>query len=232
MHKTLVVGDIHGCYAEFQDLLDRAALGAGDRIVAVGDIVDRGPESPRVLEFFRERPNAATIMGNHERKHVRAFRGAIPPAPSQVIARAQIGDIDYPGAVEWMAGLPRALDLPDALIVHGFWEPGVALEDQRDVVLIGTMTGETYIEDNYPRPWWANYDGDKPLIVGHHNYTKTDAPLIYADRVYGIDTGCVYGGALTGLILPDFRIVSVPSRGDHWAALKAQSIRSGLIDPE
>jgi hypothetical protein len=40
--------------------------------------------------------------------------------------------------------------------------------------------------------------------------------LIWKDRVFGIDTGCCHGRALTGLLLPDFRVVSVPSRANHW----------------
>ena len=73
--KTLIVGDIHGCWDEFEALLDKAALGADDQIISIGDMVDRGPQSPRVLRFFRDTPNARSIMGNHERKHVRAGAG-------------------------------------------------------------------------------------------------------------------------------------------------------------
>ena len=56
--KRLLVGDIHGCLDEFSDLLDKAGLGAGDGIVAVGDIVDRGPDSGGVADFFRSNRNA------------------------------------------------------------------------------------------------------------------------------------------------------------------------------
>ena len=50
--KTFVIGDIHGCFAELQDLLDKAGIAEGDHIIALGDIVDRGPDTPQVLEFF------------------------------------------------------------------------------------------------------------------------------------------------------------------------------------
>ena len=72
--QTLVIGDIHGCYEEFQSLLDKAGLTDEDSIVSVGDCVDRGPNTPAVLKFFQEEPDAKLIMGNHERKHVRADR--------------------------------------------------------------------------------------------------------------------------------------------------------------
>ncbi len=47
--KVLIIGDIHGCYVELQDLLEEAELTQGDGIIALGDIVDRGPETPEVL---------------------------------------------------------------------------------------------------------------------------------------------------------------------------------------
>jgi serine/threonine protein phosphatase 1 len=75
--RLLIVGDIHGCYTELCDLLDLAGLSAGDEIIAIGDIVDRGPESQRVLDYFRREPNARSLMGNHERKHVRLFAGEL-----------------------------------------------------------------------------------------------------------------------------------------------------------
>ncbi len=81
--KTLIVGDIHGCWSEFQSLLDRAALGTDDQIISIGDMVDRGPESPRVLEFFRDTPNARAIMGNHEMKHIHAAGGETEAPPSR-----------------------------------------------------------------------------------------------------------------------------------------------------
>lgn len=67
--RRLVVGDIHGCHAELLDLLAAAALSDDDEVIAVGDIVDRGPDSLRVTDFLASRPRATSVMGNHERKH-------------------------------------------------------------------------------------------------------------------------------------------------------------------
>ena len=78
--QKLIVGDIHGCWVEFQELLDKAGLADGDRVIAVGDFVDRGPSTPRVLDFFRGQPNTRAIQGNHERKHVRSARGEVKAA--------------------------------------------------------------------------------------------------------------------------------------------------------
>ncbi len=117
---------------------------------------------------------------------------------------------------------PTYIDLPDALLVHGFYEPGVALEDQRETVIVGTLSGEEYLRKRWSWPWYERYDGSKPLIMGHRDYTDKMQVLNYKDRVWGIDTRCVYGGSLTGVMLPGFDIISVPSRGDHWADLQRQ----------
>lgn len=69
--RTLIVGDIHGCYRELLELFDNAALGADDIVVSVGDLVDRGPDPAAVVRWFRAREHAVVLMGNHERKHVR-----------------------------------------------------------------------------------------------------------------------------------------------------------------
>jgi len=220
--RYFIIGDIHGCYAELQDLLAKAALTSDDQIISIGDMVDRGLDSASVIEFFRDTPNADSIMGNHERKHVRWFDDQVEPAASQIITRKQITEDIYPEVIGFMSDLPHYMDLPDALLVHGFYEPGVPLEDQRETVIVGTLSGEDYLRKRFSWPWYERYDGEKPLIMGHRDYTEKMQVLNYKDRVWGIDTRCVYGGSLTGLLLPEFKLISVPSRGDHWADLQRQ----------
>lgn len=220
--KRLVIGDIHGCYEELEDLLDKVGLASSDEIIAIGDIVDRGRDSSSALKFFQRTPNARSIYGNHERKHVRVLRGEIEPAASQIITRHQIGEKDYSAAVAFMDTFPRFLELPEALLIHGFYEPGLPVTKQRENVIVGTLSGEAYLKDHYTWPWYEHYDGEKPLIVGHRDYSGRMKPFVYQDRVYMLDSRCVYGGELTGLLLPDFKLISVPSRGDHWSALQRQ----------
>ena len=117
---------------------------------------------------------------------------------------------------------PRHIELPEAIVVHGMFEPGVPLEEQKDTVVIGTLTGEHYMEKHYAGPWYDHYAGPKPLIVGHHSYLRSGEPLIREGLLYAIDTGCCHGFRLTALILPEFRIVSVPSRDDHWSRMRRE----------
>jgi serine/threonine protein phosphatase 1 len=219
--QTLVIGDIHGCWPELQALLDKAGLGAGDSIIALGDVVDRGPETPEVLEFFRRQATARSLMGNHERKHIRGARHEVRLAQSQKIARLQLGEA-YLGALAFMETFPLYLELPEALLVHGYLEPGVPMEEQRDTVLCGTMGGDKYLREHYTRPWYELYAGEKPVIVGHLDYCRKGEAFIYQDLVYGLDTSCVHGKVLTGLLLPGFQVLSVPSRGNLWRQLQKE----------
>jgi hypothetical protein len=213
---TLVIGDIHGCWFELQALLDKAGLAEGDGIVALGDFVDRGPDSGAVLAYLRDTPGVRALLGNHERKHLRGARGEVRLAASQIIARQQLA-ASYADALTFMAGLPTVIETPYAVLVHGFLEPGVPLAEQDERIVCGTLGGESILQKRYAQPWYELYDGERPVIVGHQNYTGTTVPFVYRDRVYGLDTGCCRGRALTGLLLPAFTFVSVPSRGDYWA---------------
>ena len=119
-----------------------------------------------------------------------------------------------------MSGLPLYIELEQAIVVHGYFEPGIPLEHQNPSVLCGTMGGDRILRQRYDRPWYELYDADKPVIVGHYNYTHTDQPFVYQDKVFGLDTDCVTGKALTGILLPSFSFVSVPSRGNMWMQVR------------
>lgn len=212
MSKTFVIGDIHGCYGELRALLDAVPLTADDTIIHLGDLFDRGPAPQQVFEFVRDTPNMRGIMGNRDEKHIRAYDGgdATYTGSRHVTRYDQFEDDDiYAEAVEYLRTLPLYIDLPDALLVHGYYEPGVALAHQDRNVLLGHARGEAILDD--PQ-WFYRYDGDKPLLIGHREY-----PFLHLNRrVYALDTRCVYGGTLTGLLLPDFTLHSVPAFRDYY----------------
>ncbi len=220
--KQLVIGDVHGCYGEFLELLDKCALSEDDEIIALGDIIDRGPDTPRLLKFFTDHQNVRSIMGNHERKHIRSYQGKVRPALSQLITRRELSERGYRKMIDLIIDFPVYIELDNAVLIHGFYEPGIVLNRQKENVLIGTMSGETYFLEKFQEPWYRLYDGDKPVIAGHHDYSRAHKPMVIDDKVFLIDTGCCYGGFLTGLILPDFRLISVDCKHDYWSRIKKQ----------
>lgn len=224
--KYLIIGDIHSCYDEMQQLLAKAGLNSDDQIIALGDIVDRGPDSVSVVEFFRSNSNARSLLGNHEHKHILIGRALLEPSLSQVLTHLQVGDNYYGPMCAFMEEMPTFIELEEAILVHGYLEPGIPLEQQKEPILIGSTRGGLYLKHKYSRPWYELYDGSKPVIVGHRNYAPIGRSFIYQDRVFAIDTKCYAGGALTGIVLPDFRLVSVPSRGNHWSLVQARYPRA------
>ncbi|MBD2441067.1 metallophosphoesterase [Nostoc sp. FACHB-110] len=207
--RTIVVGDIHGCYQELILLLEKVQLSAEDCLVSLGDIVDRGPDSVKVYDFLRNRPNTIVLMGNHERKHLRQTLSY-----SQEIVKLQFSD-RYAEFLDWISHLPYYYETDEAIFVHAAVENGIAIASQKQEVLCGCTSGEKYLEKQYGRAYWTQqYTGQKPVIFGHH--VVEDNPLIIAQKVYGIDTGACHGGKLTALILPGFQIVQVKAIKDYW----------------
>lgn len=217
--KILVIGDIHGCYDELQALLDKVPLSADDWIVHVGDLVDRGPKPNEVVDFFKTTPNAFSIMGNRDDKHILAYRGELDYNNSRAITKHQMQTADnYSQMIAYFQLLPVFMEFPSALVVHGYFEPNKRVEEQKRAVLLGHPEGEEHLLQNgiTPETWYKFYDGDRPIIVGHREYPF----LNYKDRVFAIDTRCVYGGKLTALLLPNFEPYSVDAFDDHATATK------------
>lgn len=213
MPSTLIIGDIHGCYAELLDLLDAAGIGDDDLVVSVGDLVDRGPAPGEVVEFFRRRKNSVVIVGNHERKHIRGVLSY-----SQQVAKLQMGE-HYDEHVQWLATLPYYWERDDVRVVHWGLYPGVPLSEVPEDVLAGTASGDTKLKERFgEKPWYDFYEDDKPVVFGHS--VVGSEPLVLRDRIFGIDTGACHGMRLTGLLLPEMRLVSVPARMDHWAEVR------------
>ncbi|MBD2664888.1 metallophosphoesterase [Richelia sinica FACHB-800] len=207
--RTIVVGDIHGCYEELRQLIAKAEIREDDCLISLGDIVDRGVDSVKVYDFLKNRPNTIVIMGNHERKHLRQTLSY-----SQEIVKLQFGE-RYQEFLEWVRYLPYYYETEAAIFVHAAVENGIPIAEQREEVLCGCTAGEKHFEKLYGNTYWSQrYTGEKPVIFGHR--VVGDEPKIIPGKVYGIDTGACHGGRLTGLILPNFEFVQVQAPKDYW----------------
>jgi serine/threonine protein phosphatase 1 len=213
MNRQIIIGDIHGCYSELLRLLDKISPSESDTVVALGDIIDRGPDSVRVFNLFRNTQNFESIIGNHERKHITGYYSY-----AQEISKIQFGT-EYPEAINWLEKMPYYREYESAIVVHAAIEPGIPMQKQREDVLCGSSSGEKYLQKKFNgRPWYELYEGSKPIIFGHAVFEG--APLIYKDMVYGMDTGACHGGHLSAITLPDFKIYSVQSKDNYWLMQK------------
>lgn len=212
---TLVVGDIHGCYDELLALMVLADLAESDRIVSVGDLIDRGPKSWEVVDFFRSRPESRfAVRGNHEWKHLLHADTPVIPSHAGMITRGQMGPERYALAQEYFRTMPLWIELPEAIVVHAGVDPGVSLLETEAKLIMGVASNTRPGFDG-ESDWWFDdprLDLAKPVIFGHHVFPEVARGQ--RQNVWGINTGAGYGKPLTGLLLPEFRVFSVPTT-DH-----------------
>lgn len=226
MPRTIIVGDIHGCADELGDLLDLVALEPADQLICVGDLIGRGPHPHRTLRVARQ-AGAKAVRGNHEEHFLRSRQGKTgrsrPPSPNERRRLEHAARLD---GDDWafLEALPWYLELPehDAVVVHAGLEPGVPIDNQQPRVLITLRTLTEQGEPSAKRegiPWASRYEGPPHVVFGHHALPE---PQIHPWAT-GLDTGCVYGGRLTALVLDES--AAVPVAEDRLAAVHSVPAR-------
>ena len=243
-----IIGDVHGCHAELSELLDSlgylpAEDGAGPRrhpagrtAVFLGDLVDRGPDTPGVLAEVMAMVGAGTalcVAGNHESKLLRALRGRnvkVSHGLAESLAQLQACPEELRAQVTaFLDGLIShyVLDGGRLVVAHaGLREEmhGRASAAVRAFALYGETTGETD-EFGLPvrYPWALDYRGKAVVVYGH---TPVPVP-VWVNNTICLDTGCVFGGRLTALRYPERELVSVPARGVHYEPARPLAAAAG-----
>ena len=230
-----VIGDVHGCRAELEQLLtelgytlehDAAGrpVGArhpdGRRAIFVGNLVDRGPDTPGVLRLVMGMVAAGTafcVAGNHEVKLLKALRGknvkrshGLDASMEQLEGESEEFRAEADRFIDGLIG-HYVLDGGRLVVAHaGLIERyhGRASGRVREFCLYGQTTGET---DEYGLPvrypWAQEYRGRAVVLYGH-----TPVPAAeWLNNTMCLDTGCVFGGRLTALNYPERTTVSVPA---------------------
>ena len=195
MHgRWLAVGDIHGCLTQLTELMELVNPTADDRIVFLGDYIDRGPASAEVIDylvgFAAAYPEAVFLRGNHEQMFLDYLNG-FDPAMFLINGGQQTLD-SYRDCRMWPLPPSHRLFLDSLryyfeserhIFVHAGLRPGIPLTEQ----------------DNFDMLWIrhefleSDFDWGKPVVYGH---TPLKEPLL-GERRIGVDTGCVYGRRLT-----------------------------------
>ncbi len=220
-----LVGDVHGCASELDTLLAKLGWDGtrhpdGRVAVFVGDLVDRGPDTPGVLRRVMAMAEAGTalcVAGNHEAKLVRALRGA--PVRTSHGLQESLDQLDRETqafrdqVVDYLHGLPFQLVLDEGRLVvahaglredlHGNDSPRA-----RSFALYGDTTGQRD-DDGLPirLPWQRSYRGEAVVVYGHTPVTEA----AWVNNTLCLDTGVVFGGKLTALRYPEREIVAVPA---------------------
>ena len=237
-----IIGDVHGCAEELVTLLTELGYGVelresaagepayevrppeGRKAVFLGDLVDRGPDTPAVLRLVMAMVEAGTALcvpGNHDVKLVRALRGKNVQIKHGLAESLEQLSRETPEFRERVAtfldGLVSHYVLDDGKLVVA--HAGMKEEYQgrgsgrvREFALYGETTGET---DEFGLPvrydWAAEYRGQAMVVYGH---TPVPEPA-WLNNTINLDTGCVFGGRLTALRYPEREPASVPATRVH-----------------
>ncbi len=203
MGRTIVIGDVHGCWTELQELLRATGASSADRLISVGDLICKGPDSRSVIEWAMRTPNLECALGNHELRLLRHWRAGTKSNEKSHDAETyrQLGDA-YGRAMRYVERMPLTISGPGFLVVHAGFDPREGLEWQSAARLTDTRR----LDDG--KPWYEHYRDRTLVAFGHWARRR---PVVRPNAV-GLDTGCVYGNSLTAMILPERVLVSVPSR--------------------
>ena len=195
--RTLYVGDVHGCAHELERLL---TVAQADRVVLVGDLFTKGPDPRGVWELVQEH-RCEAVLGNHDQRVLE-----------------QPDCVDLPRkAYKWLAKRPCFLVEPGIVVVHAGLHPTRGVSGTTRAMALTMrfwpLGGQTL--------WYDRYDRRQTVVFGHDAVRG----LVRRDRIVGLDSGCVYGGQLSGWLREEDRVLSVPAaRG--YAPIKAAAVRS------
>lgn len=223
--RTLIVGDVHGTWLELQELLEKVKYQPKiDRLIGCGDLLDRGPDSVKVVQFFREN-DLECVMGNHENKFLRWWKGNHHyDAPAHY---PQFTDED----VAYINRMPYYLKLRDDLyVVHAGVKPGIPIEqqDKNDLMYLRFTDDERKMislrkvaKGKAPgaKFWTEFYNGPYSIVYGHNVHSLLEpridevAPGV---KCFGIDLGACFGGFLAMLIVETGEIVKVKAHKTHY----------------
>lgn len=209
---TYVVGDIHGCLAELRDLLEQLPFGSGDRLVFLGDYIDRGPNSMGVVSYLLEFPKQADVKavflkGNHEDMFL-DYLGLSGNHGDAFLSNGGLATLaSYGISAPGFAGIEIAKQLPQAhldfyqnleifyvvktyLCVHAGIQPLKTLEEQSAAEMYW-IRGE-FIRNPHKLPF--------TVLFGH---TPQKEALFDLPYKIGLDTGLVYGNKLSCLAIEE-----------------------------
>ena len=205
MKRIFAIGDIHGCYDRLKKLMAKIPIDfSHDTLVFIGDYIDRGPHSVEVVDYLirlqSRIPQVVFIKGNHEDmldkfisgadRYTYLLNGGQQTLDSYLTKPAQSDSFPIPpDHMAFFKSLRLFYETDKFIFVHAGLRPRVPLESQKTEDLL-------WIRDKFIT---TRYDFGKRVIFGH---TPLKKPLVEPNKI-GIDTGAVYGNALTCVQLPD-----------------------------
>jgi len=216
MNRVIVYGDLHGCLEEFKLLREKLDLKEGDKEIVIGDILDRGLYSNKLLRYIRKH-RIASVLGNHEYKYIRykkyeylfeqiGKKNPISLTNEQKKIYAELSDNDF----TYLNSLPFFIKIDNLTLLHAGITNQINLQNTKKreiekILWIRTLDQNQKIlslnDTNKTAKLWSEfYNGNQGTVVYGHNVFDE---VKINDYSFGIDTGCVYGHKLTALLIND-----------------------------
>jgi predicted phosphodiesterase len=238
-----IIGDIHGCLSELKELHEVLKAQGIEDYYHLGDMIDRGPDSPGVVRYCRVN-GFRGVMGNHESSLLALIDRSKSPhfqaskLPVEKLARWDIARALSSKDIQYIRSLPKLHvfdDLKIVLVHGGLWPNRSLWEQDRSILYLQVIHPNKPGEVRWTRrpglytleesraegfsPWQELYDGEEEVVYGHSVFAKPS----FQKSTLGIDTGCVYGGYLTAYVLPDRRFVQVKAHRAYASHTKDDS---------
>ncbi len=207
--SIFAVGDIHGHSKKLKALINKLPLTADDRLIFLGDYIDRGPDSNGVISYLLQLSkhyDSKFLCGNHEHM-MRDYMQGCKTYDRELWL--EYGGIATLRSYDLVGARPGELSLPvehrDFITGLGYYhtEPGFVF------VHSGLSSGKTLSQNNWKDCLWnraafinSTYKWPEGRIVFGHSQSEKQEPIVEDNKI-GIDTGCAYGGPLTAVRLPE-----------------------------
>lgn len=204
--KFIIVGDIHGCYDEFMELLDKCNYQYGDTVISIGDLMDRGSESRKVLTWFYNNDGFA-VEGNHDNKFRRWLNGRkvkLKHGLEGTIKEFEgISEQHRDTLLRWMNKWPQIIRVPDVdgkpmFVVHagldGRWP--ITRQKVETCLYVRYLNGKDFFDEEQGIPWYSTLSGEYKVVSGHMIQSN---PFISKNAIL-LDGGAYQGGVLRGLV--------------------------------
>jgi diadenosine tetraphosphatase ApaH/serine/threonine PP2A family protein phosphatase len=218
MSRTFVIGDVHGCADELHTLLKRCRVTESDRVIFVGDLIGRGPQSRQVLNIVREY-RAQSVLGDYEAALLEwksyVDRDMTPPALDPALFSVSISLVQEDW--DFLKTLPLYIRIPEynSVVVHGGFLPNIPIEEQNRETMLTLKTVESDADGDDTRVkldlWASAWQGPEVVFFGHNECIG----LQRHPKAIGLDTGCVFGGELTTFVLPHKKVFKVEAKQAH-----------------
>jgi bis(5'-nucleosyl)-tetraphosphatase (symmetrical) len=204
VQRTFFIGDVHGCIEELAEMFEKISPNANDKVYQTGDLINKGPNSPAVVEFVLKH-KIKCVMGNHEAKLLQILTKSIPErTPKELKLLKSVGKPEWVASV--VSKFPIKIDTGREILLHAGLEPDKQkMEDMdvRNILSIRLWNG---------KPWYeqTGIEG-RTIIFGHWAMNG----LVDFPHAKGLDTGCVYGKLLTCYCPEENRIYQVAAKKEY-----------------